>query len=180
MSKKTDVILIVDIEATCWEGISPKDQESEIIEIGLCTMEVKTRKILENISIMVRPENSSISEFCTKLTSITQQDVDNGISFKEACELLKEQYQSKKRPWASYGAYDMNQFQKQCKSKGIEYPFSSVHINVKTLFSIKMKMDYEIGMAEALKMLNIPLEGTHHRGVDDAKNITKIFQKILD
>lgn len=35
-------------------------------------------------------------------------------------------------------------------------------------------------MAGALALLNIPLEGTHHRGVDDAKNIAKILNKVLD
>jgi inhibitor of KinA sporulation pathway (predicted exonuclease) len=31
-------------------------------------------------------------------------------------------------------------------------------------------------MAGALSELNIPLEGTHHRGVDDAKNIAKTLK----
>ncbi len=32
-------------------------------------------------------------------------------------------------------------------------------------------------MGGALKRENITLEGTHHRGIDDAKNIAKIFLK---
>ncbi|MEK3793401.1 hypothetical protein MKX42_16845 [Paenibacillus sp. FSL R7-0204] len=35
-------------------------------------------------------------------------------------------------------------------------------------------------MERALTMLKLPLEGTHHRGIDDAKNIAKIFGKIFD
>lgn len=35
-------------------------------------------------------------------------------------------------------------------------------------------------MSKALRILNIPLEGIHHRGIDDAKNITKIFMKFYD
>lgn len=37
-----------------------------------------------------------------------------------------------------------------------------------------------VGMERALSMLELPLEGTHHRGIDDAKNIAKIFVKIFD
>lgn len=37
-----------------------------------------------------------------------------------------------------------------------------------------------IGMERALKMLDLPLDGTHHRGIDDAKNIAKIFVRIFD
>jgi inhibitor of KinA sporulation pathway (predicted exonuclease) len=35
-------------------------------------------------------------------------------------------------------------------------------------------------MKGALNILNIPVEGTHHRGVDDAKNIAKILDVILE
>jgi len=31
-----------------------------------------------------------------------------------------------------------------------------------------------------LALLDIPLEGTHHRGVDDANNIAKILRWILN
>lgn len=30
--KTTDKILVIDLEATCWQGVQPKDQVSEIIE----------------------------------------------------------------------------------------------------------------------------------------------------
>jgi inhibitor of KinA sporulation pathway (predicted exonuclease) len=36
-----------------------------------------------------------------------------------------------------------------------------------------------VGMSTALKIAGIPLEGVHHRGIDDAKNIAKLAQLIL-
>ncbi len=36
-----------------------------------------------------------------------------------------------------------------------------------------------MGMAGALKQLEIPLEGTHHRGIDDAWNIAEILTWLL-
>ena len=56
---------------------------------------------------MVKPERSRVSEFCTKLTTLTQKDVDKGMPFSEACDVLKKVYSSKNRVWASYGAYDL-------------------------------------------------------------------------
>ncbi|MNV83539.1 hypothetical protein D3C71_1773530 [compost metagenome] len=38
----------------------------------------------------------------------------------------------------------------------------------------------EAGMSAALRKFGLKLEGTHHRGIDDAKNITKIFIKNFD
>lgn len=37
----------------------------------------------------------------------------------------------------------------------------------------------EVGMAQALELLDLPLEGTHHRGDDDAWNIAGILSKLL-
>jgi len=181
MAKKLDKIVIIDIEATCWEGKVPEDMIHDIIEIGICLLDVNTGEISDNRGIMVKPERSVVSPFCTELTTITQEMVDaKGISFKEACNILKKEYLTQSRAWASFGAYDQRQFQKQCQAMDIAYPLGPSHINVKTLFALKRKLGHEQGMAGALALLDIPLEGTHHRGKDDAKNIAKILYWILN
>jgi len=179
VAKKIDQIIVIDIESTCWQDKPPAGQESEIIEIGICPIDVFSGKRLEKESILVKTEKSQVSEFCTQLTTLTQAQVDRGISLKEACTILKNQYQSQQRIWASFGDYDRRQFEKQCLSKKISYPFGSRHINVKTLFAVIHALPHEIGMAEALEKLNLPLEGTHHRGGDDAWNIALILSELL-
>ncbi|MBD2184598.1 exonuclease domain-containing protein [Planktothrix sp. FACHB-1355] len=179
MGKKLDIIIIVDVEATCWSESPPPGQENEIIEIGICTLDIATGKRLEKESILVKPERSTVSEFCTQLTTLTQAQVDTGISFAEACAMLKQKYLSHQRVWASYGDYDRRQFERQCQSRQISYPFGTRHINVKTLFAIVHGLSIEVGMDEALQLLNLPLEGTHHRGGDDAWNIAAIFSELL-
>lgn len=180
MAKKLDKIVVVDLEATCWDGLPPEGMTSDIIEIGVCLLDIQTGEITDNRGILIKPERSEISEFCTSLTTITPTLIESeGISFKDACSILKKQYQSQDRVWASYGAYDFKQVTKQCKDLGIGYPFSPSHINVKVLFGLKHKLSVLQGMSEALQTLQIPLEGTHHRGVDDAKNIAKILRTLL-
>ena len=51
--------------------------------------------------------------------------------------------------------------------------------NVKELFYDLKGLKKKVGMNGALEILQIPLEGTHHRGVDDAKNIAKILHWCL-
>jgi inhibitor of KinA sporulation pathway (predicted exonuclease) len=179
MAKKLDQILVIDIEATCWEGAIPAGQESEIIEIGICTVDIASRRRLGKESILVKPECSTVSNFCTQLTTLRQEKVDQGITFAEACAILKQKYRSQERIWVSYGDYDRLQFERQCQSRYISYPFGSRHINVKTLLAIIHCLPHEIGMAEALELINLPLEGTHHRGGDDAWNIAAIFLALL-
>ena len=118
--------------------------------------------------------------FCTELTTITQDMLDrDGVSLKEACNILVNDYNSKKRVWASFGNYDRTMFQKDCKLHGLKYPFGKKHVNVKTWFALKERLTSEMGMARGLKHLGLELEGTHHRGVDDAYNIAKLLAHCL-
>lgn len=173
-------IIIIDLEATCWNGKIPAGQVNEIIEIGICVLNTSTGLISKNEGILIKPERSKVSPFCTELTTITQELLDTeSISFKEACIKLREDYNAHQYTWASYGAYDLNMMKKQCKIKGIEYPLSQNHINVKTLFSDVKGLQRKVGMKGALSILEIPLTGTHHRGIDDAHNIAKILHWCL-
>ncbi len=177
----TDEIIIIDLEATCWQddGDNQK-QRSEIIEIGVCKIDADSGERIASEGILVKPVYSEISEFCTRLTSITQSMVEQqGVSLKEACDMLEKKYKARQLTWASYGAYDKNMLKEQCGKFGIKYPLSAQHINVKVLFADVYRLPKGIGMDRALKMLNLPLVGIHHRGVDDAKNIAKILHHLL-
>jgi inhibitor of KinA sporulation pathway (predicted exonuclease) len=181
MPNLLDKIIIIDVESTCWEGANPVGMESDIIEIGICLLDVQTGEITDDRGILIKPERSTLSPFCTSLTTITSEMIsEDGISFKEACSILRKEYLSQKRVWASFGAYDLKQFRRQCAALGVGFPFGPSHINVKTLFALKNKLGHEEGMAGALKILDIPLKGTHHRGVDDAFNIAKVLNRILN
>jgi inhibitor of KinA sporulation pathway (predicted exonuclease) len=179
MARKLDQILVIDVEATCWEHDPPAGESSDIIEIGICPVEVATGRRLEQQSIFVRPQRSRVSPFCTALTTLTQEQVDGGISFVEACATLARQYGARDRVWASWGDYDRRQFERQCQELGVAYPFGPTHLNVKTLFALAAELPHESGMAAALERLGIPLEGTHHRAGDDAWNIAAILATLL-
>ncbi|WP_298139644.1 3'-5' exonuclease [Flavobacterium sp.] len=178
--KTTDKIIIIDLEATCWQVPVPQGQENEIIEIGLAVLDTLTGTISKNKGILIKPQRSKVSPFCTELTTITQELLDSkGVSFQEAIDQLVDEYQPDLYTWASYGQYDLNMLKKQCNSFGVLYPMGDEHINVKVLFSDVYGLQKPTGMNGALHMLNLPLEGTHHRGVDDAKNIAKILHWCL-
>ena len=176
----TDKILIIDLEATCWDGPPPDGQVNEIIEIGACVLDVATGAISQSKGILVQPERSTISAFCTKLTTITQALlVQEGVDFGNACSQLRSDYNAHQYTWASYGAYDLKMMQSQCRMRKVDYPLSQEHINVKELFTQTKGLSKKVGMNGALDILNIPLEGVHHRGVDDARNIAKILYWCL-
>jgi len=179
VAKRLDQILVIDLEATCWAGDPPEGQEREIIEIGLCVLDVASGERRDNPSILVKPEHSTISDYCTRLTTLTQEQVDAGINLGEACQVLKDKYRSKERLWASYGDYDRQQFKRSCAASGLDYPFGDGHINVKSLFALVHNLKNEVPLDTALEMMDWPLEGTLHRGGDDAWNIARLLGDIL-
>jgi inhibitor of KinA sporulation pathway (predicted exonuclease) len=188
--RKWDKILVVDVEATCWDQDNrPDNPVSEIIEVGLCFLDVKTLERSGKQSMFVKPRYSSISPYCESLTSIMQADVDNGKSFEDVCGILRESCLSNKRVWASWGDYDRIIFDSQCKSYGVDYPFGRTHINVKTLFAITKGMELlkegmalkkEYALPDALSCYGKEFEGRLHRGDDDAFNIAGVLGLILN
>lgn len=174
-------VLIIDVESTCWElpEVMDKNEISEIIEIGLAVVNTKDLTIVKNDSIIVRPQRSKVSKFCTKLTTLTQEYVDQGMTFQAAMTILKRDFNSESRTFVSWGDYDRKMFERNCKDYGVKYPFGPRHMNLKNTFTLLHGLDREPGMDTALEHLGLLLDGTHHRGIDDAKNIAKIFINTL-
>lgn len=174
-------ILVVDVESTCWKDKKEADTKtSEIIEIGVAILNPYLEQITKYPSIYVTNTVSDVSDFCTDLTGITQDTLDNqGISFSNALNKLRTEFFSRDMYWASYGNYDRKMFDKQCRMRGLPYPFHDTHFNVKSMARLALGLDKEVGMDVALDKLNLDLEGRHHCGADDAYNIAQILRELL-
>lgn len=179
MGKRLDKIIVVDVESTCWQSSPPAGQESEIIEIGVCLLDRESGQRQEKRSILVQPQRSTVSHFCTQLTTLTPADVAGGLPFSQAVAILRDEYGAGERVWASYGDYDRRQFLKQCQSCHIPYPFGPTHINVKNLFALLKALPTERSLAEALEYMGWEMEGTYHRGADDAWNIARLLADLI-
>lgn len=179
MARRLDQILVIDVESTCWENAPPPGQSSEIIEVGLCPVEVATARRLEKRSILVRPQRSGISPFCTQLTSLTPEMFADAGTLADAVRILRDEYHSGDRLWASWGDYDREQFQRVCREAAVDYPFGRSHLNLKTLFALVAGQPRELGLDRAYTHLGWTMEGRHHRGHDDAWNIASVLCELL-
>ncbi len=176
-------ILVVDLEATCCDRQTIPRHQMETIEIGAVMVDRDTLAIVDEFQTFIRPQRHPVlTDFCRQLTSITQQQVDTAPTFPEAIKLWQPWLDRfDKTIFGSWGEYDRQQFQQDSKYHQIDlpYPVSSNHINLKERFSIAQNLNKRYGMAQALNLANIELIGTHHRGIDDARNISQLLPYIL-
>jgi len=171
--------IIVDLEATCWpKGTTP--QRQEVIEIGAVSMPQTTLSIESDFMTFVQPINEPmLSEFCTALTSITQAQVDSAPTFPDAFTKFLQWVGPQPTILCSWGYYDYKQLKIECKRHNLPFPQRfQAHLNIKKAFA-HLQNIRPCGMKQALQLLNLPLSGTHHRGIDDAHNIAKIAQLIF-
>ena len=176
-----DYFLVLDLEATCCNKGTIKRHEMEIIEIGAVMVKAETLTIISEFQTFVKPVRYPVlTPFCTSLTSITQMQVEQAPGYVNAILLLQKWLSNYKNAvFGSWGDYDYNQFKQDSKFHKVLFPINYPHINLKKLFSNTQGLSEPYGMAEALKLAGIKLEGTHHRGIDDAKNIAKLLPFIL-
>jgi inhibitor of KinA sporulation pathway (predicted exonuclease) len=179
MAQRLDEIVIIDVEATCWGGPPPPGETQDIIEIGICLLDATTLARHDRESILVRPTRSTVSPYCTTLTTLTPDQVAGGLPFPEACASLAARHATRERAWASWGDFDRTMFERQCAREATPYPFGLTHLNVKHLFALAHALPAEPTMMEALHLAALPHEGTHHRGDADAWNIAALLSHLL-
>lgn len=189
----TKYICVLDFEATCDDKQRWTHEIIEFPSVLLEWSDIHSKYIQKSeIQIYCKPvEHPILTDFCTKLTGITQKQVDRGIPLSKA---IKDHYM-----WllaelsdvelgdagmgqvmiATWGDWDLNIMLKtECKRKGINVPkIYTKYYNVKRLFSEVFKVKKQ-GMAEALGMCRLPLVGRHHSGIDDCRNICTLINVL--
>jgi RNA:NAD 2'-phosphotransferase (TPT1/KptA family) len=172
-------LLLVDLEATCWERQEHRAEEMETIEIGALLIAPDAREPAREFQAFVRPvRHPVLSGFCRRLTTITQAEVEAAGPFPEVfARFLSWVGPLEAVLFASWGEYDARQFQRDCRVHGLTYPFER-HWNVKRAVG-RARERRPAGMAEVAVELGLPLTGTLHRGLDDTRNIARILERVF-
>lgn len=179
--RKYDYYCVIDLEATCCDDGSIRRQDTEIIEIGAVLCDAYTLAPIDELQRFVRPvRHPRLTAFCTELTSITQAQVDGGVTLARALRELGPWFFRGDTLFCSWGDYDNTQFQIEARRNGLKLPFGRDHLNLKRAFSERRGESRAYGMAAALSLAGIRLTGTHHRGIDDARNIARLLPHCVD
>ena len=181
-------LIVTDFEATCWDrDATSRDQYQEllwgqeIIEIGTVVVAPKTQTILHRTSIFIRPRiNPVLSEFCTKLTGITQEMVNGGLPFISAIQAWTGLFDCKDL-FASWGDWDRKILKRNIDLKWKHhYPFSRVpHVNIKQLVADELFDGRRAGIKTRCQELNIDTSKfRNHRALDDAEMVVLILDAM--
>jgi ERI1 exoribonuclease 3 len=198
-------VCILDFEATCFEGAKSNDKPHEIIEFPSVLLQIEEKKVtkIDEFQEYCKPViNPKLSKFCTDLTGIGQETVDKADAFPNVFYrhyqwLQKHLKADDKCVIVTCGAWDLNvMLPIELKKWSTRFDFFSSNSSNLALYrfvtnppkfyrnyvNIKQKFeefynDKAGGMPTMLKKLKLSLDGRHHSGIDDCKNISKIFEK---
>lgn len=124
--------------------------------------------------ILVRPTRSTISEFRTELTGLTQCGLHAGVGFAEARRTPAAEHPTGRHPWAGRGDDDRHRFTRQCRATRTPYPFGRHHTNAKAASPRRTACAADPASRRPWRSAGLPLEGRHHWGEDDAWNIAAL------
>lgn len=169
--------IIFDLEATCEDKEIQAYFDNEIIEIG--AVKLVDGEVVDEFQTFVKPvRTSELTDFCKNLTKIKQEDVDNAKGFPEALSDFLN-WAGQGAEFLSWGFYDKKQLKKDCEYHKLGTAFLSKHRSVKHEHQQIKNLKRAVGVQKALKLEGLSFEGTHHRGIDDARNIAKVYLSVF-
>lgn len=153
----------------------------EIIEIGAVMVDAASLEVVDEFQSFIRPlRHPHLTAFCTDLTSIRQGDVDSAPRFTEVIMHFKtwlSRYHD--FTFCSWGDYDFKQLNQDCEFHRMPNPIQAPHLNLKRLMAERHLLKKRPGLGQALRLVGLEFDGTHHRGIDDARNIARLLPFIV-
>ena len=182
-------LVVLDFEAPCDDRAPPVPQE--VIEMPSVLLEGTTLAQVAEFESFVRPvHHPRLTEFCTQLTGITQAEVDGAPPFPEVFAAHQRWLEAQGldlagTDWAfvTCGDWDLKTLlpgQLAAAEITDEPACYRRWVNAKHPFRKWAPKLRRAGMVRMLEALDLELEGRHHRGIDDSRNIAKIVRALAE
>ena len=184
--ESVDYFLVLD-----FEGVNNKYHGGpdimEIIEFPVLKVNAQSFETESVFHSYVQPTiHAQLNPVCTEITGITQAMVDGQPTLPEVLKLLDEWMREEKllekgvnTCFVTCGDWDLKTgLPDQCKYQKLNYPeYLCKWLNVKDVF-VALTGIKGYSMKTMLRDLGLELDGRHHSGIDDSKNIAKILRTL--
>nr|DBA20320.1 TPA: hypothetical protein GDO54_016027 [Pyxicephalus adspersus] len=193
-------LIIIDFESTCWKDY--KHYGNEIIEFPAVFLNTSNGEIESEFHTYVQPqEHPILSEFCTDLTGIKQQQVDDGVPLKICLSQFSnwiKKLQNEKGfifpnvlpdpsstepkmcAFVTWSDWDLGVcLLYECKRKQLRKPeilssWIDLRLTYKLFYNRRPK-----GLNGALQDVGIEFSGREHSGLDDSRNTARLAWKMI-
>jgi sporulation inhibitor KapD len=149
----------------------------EIIEAGIVA--VQNGRIMEQFSSFVTPMKfSKLTDRCKTFLNITQQQVDQGISFEQLVQKLMEYQKNGQTTVVTWGNMDMKVLRSNCEKANLPFPFLTKEIDLSMEYKRFFGDQNQTGLWKAVQEYGKEGTGKHHRALDDALTTYNIFRLV--
>lgn len=171
--------LFIDFEFSMAEKkYEPNGFYPEIIEVGFAA--VNNHQTVQQFSSFVRPAAfPSLTERCMSFLNISQEDVDNGISFKELVNILRGiENEFPQITVVTWGNMDMKVLAQNCRKTNEPFPFKGKQRDLSMEYKQFFGDQNQTGLWKAVQEYGKEGVGKHHRALDDALTTFNIFKLV--
>lgn len=185
-----EYICVLDFEATCDDVTKIPHEVIEFPSVLLKWDQLAGNYVVKSqFQQFCKPKlNPNLTKFCIELTGIQQSQTDAGLTFPEVYEAhhkwLKEQIDNSSCIILSCGHWDLKVMMpaevKRWSARNLRIdPIYKKYINIKDIYQTFYKLPNKLGLAGLYNRFGLQMEGRHHSGLDDCKNIATLVQKAV-
>ncbi len=177
--------IILDLEWNNTYARRKKGFLNEIIEIGAVMLDDNLNTIDEFSCFIKAQIGKKLRGNIKRLTSITNEDIKNGVVFTRAMSAFRDWIGSEENVVLTWGDGDIRVLIENFKYlNGIEsVPFLSNYVDVQSYVQsvLKVSKSQQLGLSAAAELLEIDeSQFSHHRALEDSKLTAECFKKTFD
>ncbi|PAV82935.1 hypothetical protein WR25_00959 [Diploscapter pachys] len=185
VAQSFDYLLVLGFETTCIENgqIQPV---KEIIEFSVIAISTDGWRETAAFHKYIKPTiNPTLTTFCTSLTRIEQETVNNGKKLfgvlKDFDSWLEEnQIKQTNFTFVTYSDWDLKfVLSDECRAKKIKIPeYFTKWIDLKKAYAEHTGEFPEGGLGEMLVRCNLTFEGRLRRGINNTRNVCRVVETL--
>lgn len=182
-----EYLLVLDFEATCEKNVALKPQE--IIEFPCVALSTEDWRVKDSFHQYVKPRvNATLTPFCTELTGIMQDTVDDQPHFPQVFAKFNEWLNDggflrdeNTSAFVTCGDWDLKtMLPNQCQLDGLSVPkHFDKWIDLKRSYCDATDL-FPRSLKHMLIHMELPMQGRLHSGLHDVNNMIRIIVKLKE
>lgn len=155
----------------------------EIIQIGAVKLD-KNLQTVSTLDTLIKPEIfTTIHPFVEEMTGITMEQLNTEKSFKEVYNEFTEFIKVKGAILCVWGMTDLKELFRNIEYYGLRtetIPKEYINLQLYASKYLHCPQGINIGLQNAVELLNIPITNQFHNAFNDAYYTAEIFKKIYN